>query len=252
MTLLAERPTDPVAITRLEPEDPSLPEPVVRWLRAARPELDVRPDAIYLEGPARFKRGRLPYLPLRIRAWNRLGRERVSELEVRILGLIVMHGLDAYVDGRGITRVGSELSAGPRVDQAAFHVMFLETLLVPSAWGTDIRWEPMRAQSARVLVPFRDGVEEAVLTFDPVTGMPQTYATDRFKTVGGPKVWWTASLGPWRSFGPLSYPEAISVQWADDTVPWLQMRITRAGVNPDMAEPLARARAVLAGAGSAD
>jgi hypothetical protein len=247
MTLLLERPRTPIVPERPVPATSSLPAPVARWLRVARPELDARPDAIFIEGPARFKRGRLPYLPLRIRAWNRLGRDRVSELEVRILGLTVLRGLDAYVDGRGFTRVGSDVSTGPGIDQAAFHVMFLETLLVPSAWTPEIRWEPMRADAARVLVPFRDAVEEAVVTFDPATGLPQTYATDRYRTPDRPKVWWTAMLGPWRSFGPVFYPETISIQWADDELPWLQMRIARASADPDMTEPLARARAVLDG-----
>jgi hypothetical protein len=237
----------PVRTVQPEPHD-VLPQPVLRWLRIARPELEARPNAIYLEGPARFKRGRLPYLPLHVRIWNRLGLERVSELEVTVLGVTLLRGFDAYVDGRGFTRVGGELSTGPEIDQGAFHVMFLETLLVPSAWPASIRWEPLHADAARVEIPFGDGTERADLRFAPDTGLPAAYTTQRYKVTGGPKVAWTAQLAAWRSFGALAYPSQLAIQWADEPQAWLRMEISRAILEPPMAEPMARARDVLAGA----
>jgi hypothetical protein len=224
---------------------PPRPEPVQRWLACTPHELGRVPRAIYLDGSARFKRGRLPYLPLDIRVWTRLGFDRVSELEVRIGGLTVMRGFDAYVDGRGFTRVGSELSRGPTVDQGAFHVMFLETLLVPGAWPTDIRWEPIDADAARVVTPFAGDHETALVAFDRATGLPVTYRTDRFKAPGLPKVPWTAWVGEWRDFGSLFYPSRLEATWADDEQPWLKFRIEHATRDPSMEEPLARARAVL-------
>jgi hypothetical protein len=218
----------------------------VRWLRIARPEREVPLQAIFLAGPARFKRGHLPYLPLDIRIWTRLGSARVSELEVRIAGLTVMRGLDAFVDGHGFTRVGSELSTGPAVDQGAFHVLLLESLLVPSAWPPTLIWEPVSADTVRVTTPFAGGHEEALLTFNPVTGLPREYRTDRFKA-DGRKVSWTALLDDWRDFGNLFYPSWIEAQWADERQPWLKMEIIEARRDPPMDEPLSRARAVLAG-----
>jgi hypothetical protein len=228
----------------------SLPPPVQRWLRIARPELHARPTTIYLEGPARFKRGRLPYLPLHIRIWNRLGHDRVSELELRVLGVTLLRGLDAYVDGRGLTRIGSQLSTGPEIDQGAFHVEFLETLLVPPAWPADIRWEPIDDDTARVVTPFGGGTEQAVVWFDPVSGLPASYTTDRYKRPGGPKVRWTASMASWRAFGALDYPTELVVRWSDEAQPWLRMRISTAALDPSISEPMARAREVLAGASS--
>jgi hypothetical protein len=225
-----------------------MPPPVERWRHLATSRLPDPPTAIYFDGPARFKRGRLPYLPMRIRTWNRLGVERVSELEVGLLGVTLMRGLDAYVDGRGFTRVGSELSIGPEVDQGAFHVMFLETLLVPAAWPADIRWEAVHSGAARVVVPFGAGTERADLEFDPNTSLPSLYATDRFKVPGGPKVRWTATLASWRAFGALDYPTELEVRWSDEPQPWLRLRITSAILNPSTSGPMARARAVLASA----
>jgi hypothetical protein len=232
------------------PPDLALPPLVQRWRHLATSRLAVSPSAIYLEGPARFKRGRLPYLPMRIRIWNRLGVERVSELEVGLLGLTLMRGLDAYVDGRGFTRVGSELSVGSEVDQGAFHVMFLETLLVPAAWPPDVRWEAVHSGAARVGIPFGAGTEWADLEFDSNTGLPTSYATDRYKRPGGPKVRWTVSLASWRAFGALDYPTEFVVRWSDEAQPWLRMRISTVVLDPPTAERMALARAVLGSAPS--
>ena len=221
------------------------PEPVQRWLARTPPEPGLPPRSIYLDGSARFKRGRLPYLPLDIKVWTRLGFDRVSELEVRIAGMTIMRGFDAFVDGRGLTRVGSELSRGPTVDQGAFHVMFLETMLVPGAWPTDIRWEPIDADSARVVTPFAGGHEMAVVGFDPATGLPASYRTNRFKAPDLPKVPWTATVGEWRDFGSLFFPSRLEATWADEEQPWLKFRIEHARRDASMDEPLARARAVL-------
>lgn len=225
----------------------ALPAPVIRWLQAARPERWVVPGTFYLEGSARFKRGRLPYLPLDIRIWTRPGFDRVSELEVRIAGVTLLRGLDAFVDGRGFTQVGSELSIGPSVDQGSFHVMFLETLLVPGAWPANIRWEPVDAGSARVIAPFAGGLEHALVSFDPETGLPASYRTDRYRTAGEGKVPWTGSLAEWRDFGTLYYPSLIEARWADQAQPWLKMRIARARINVPMDVPLERARRLLGG-----
>jgi hypothetical protein len=229
----------------LDSRSASLPAPVARWLRHARPKLSVVPQTIYLEGAARFKRGRLPYLPLDIRIWTRLGFDRVSELEVRIAGLTLMRGLDAFVDGHGFTRVGSELSTGPSVDQGAFHVMFLETLLVPGAWPADIRWEPVDADSARVITPFVGGLEKARVTFDLRTGLPAAYSTDRYRTAGEGKLRWTATVADWHDFGTLFYPRLVEARWADQPQPWLTMRIERASIDFPMDEHLEQARRVL-------
>lgn len=241
----SSRAVSPHRSLRDAPDAPVLPAPVRRWLARAKPERDAPTRTIYLEGPARFKRGRLPYLPLDIRVWTRLGFDRVSELECRIAGLTIVRGLDAFVDGEGFTQIGSELSAGPEIDQGAFHVMFLETLLVPGAWPAEIRWEAVDAHSARVVTPFADGQETALVTFDPATELPATYRTDRYRAVGEPKIPWTATLGEWQSFGPLYFPSRIDARWAVDPQPWLRMRITHAAANVVMDEPLARARTVL-------
>jgi hypothetical protein len=222
-----------------------LPEPVKRWVELAGRPGQPAPRTIYLEGPARFKRGRLPYLPMHIRIWNWLGHDRVSDLEVRLLGVTVMRGLDAYVDGRGFTRVGGTTDHGPEIDQGSFHVVVVETLFCPDAWPAELRWESIDANCARVVFPFRDGPESAVVCFDPATGVPTSYTADRHRAVGGPKLPWTAWMSGWREVAGVMSPSRIEVQWSDAPQPWLTMRIETVRANEPMEEPLARARAVL-------
>lgn len=241
--------TETVPVTRGGPKRRRgarpLPKPVQRWVSlASRPDRPV-PRIIYLEGPARFKRGRLPYLPMRIRIWNSLAHDRVSELEVRVLGLTVMRGLDAYVDGRGFTRVGGTTDHGPEIDQGSYHVVIVESLFCPDAWPAELRWEPIDANSARVLFPFGDGEESAVVRFDPATGFPASYTTGRHKGAGAPKVPWTAWMSGWREVDGVMAPSVVEAQWSYDPRPWLRMRIETVRANAPMEEPLAKARAVL-------
>jgi hypothetical protein len=69
-----------------------------------------------------------------------------------------------------------------------------------------------------VATPFAGGFEEALLAFDPATGLPCSYRTDRFK-IGGQKLPWTAQLADWRAFGTLDYPSRIEARWADERQP---------------------------------
>jgi hypothetical protein len=99
-------------------------------------------------------------------------------------------------------------------------------------------------------VPFGAGTERADLEFDPNSGLPTSYATDRYKRPGGPKVRWTVGLASWRTFGALDYPTEFVVRWSDEPQPWLTMRVSTAALDPSISEPMARAREVLAAASS--
>ena len=68
-------------------------------------------------GSGRFRQRPLPWLPFANTIWLRPGVDRVSDMFVRIGPITVMKVLDAYVDGRGITKFLSRADTGPRVDQ---------------------------------------------------------------------------------------------------------------------------------------
>ena len=140
-------------------------------------------------GSGRFRQRPLPWLPFANTIWLRPGVDRVSDMFVRIGPITVMKVLDAYVDGRGITKFLSRADTGPRVDQGAMHPMLCESLMFPSCWSRTpgFAWEPVDADTARVHMPFGAGFEVASVGFDPDTGFPATFETMRFKGKDGPR-----------------------------------------------------------------
>lgn len=172
-------------------ERSDLPLPVRRFLEAAYPEIRPGPKTIRLDARGTPRRRPLPALPFATRISVRPGRDRVMEISLGPVTLL--RGLDAYLDGRGFTRVGRKLEAGPPFDQGAFHTLVLETLFVPSAWERlRLTWEAVDETVAHLLIPFRDGVERATVRFDPGAGLPTSYETRRHKGPG------PGSTGGWR------------------------------------------------------
>jgi hypothetical protein len=222
-----------------EPAD--LPAPVERFAELVRG--DGEPRTMLVEARGRFRRRPLPWLPIRTRAFVALGADRVMDIDVRVAKIHVLSGLDTYVDGRGLTRVGRRATIGPETDQGAFHTVVVETLAFPGAWGNaGFDWEPVDARSARLRVPFGDGVEIATVGFDPATGFPIAYDVPRFKGPGAPKVGWHVDMGEWRAFGRVWSATSVAATWADEPGAWYRSRVERIVPDIDMTDALARAR----------
>lgn len=225
-----------------------VPEPVVRYLEVAYPNGASEVGTAVMEGSGRFRIRPLPWLPVRNTISLHPGVDRVSDMLVGIAPLTVLKVLDAYVDGHGITKVLRKADVGGEIDQGSVHPMLCESLTFPSSWSRmpGFAWEAVDRATARMLLPFQAGTEIATVTFDPVTGLPATYTTPRFKQVGGPKVDWRIDALEWGRSGVVSMPRRLVVTWADEPGPWLDLRFTRVVTDLDISEPIARARAAIA------
>ncbi len=225
-----------------------LPLPVTRWLEAAWPYGVGRLRSIALSGPLRIRRRRM-WLP---GDWNMhfaLGEGYVSDLRVGLGPLTAVRGLDLFVDGTGMTRVGTETSMGPEIDQGAFIALWAESILFPSAWASlpGLRWTPVDDTRARVELPFLGGTETATLHFDPrVTSFPVAFEADRHKVPGGPKIGWRAHYEDWQWPDGLAMPTRMVVTWDDEPGPWLDMRVESMTLDEPMARHLERARVAIA------
>ncbi len=82
-----------------------LPLPVVRWLEVGWPDGIDDVESLEIAGPLRIRRGRL-WLPGDATMRFQLGVGYVSDLRIGLGPLTAVRGLDAFVDDRGITRVG--------------------------------------------------------------------------------------------------------------------------------------------------
>ena len=234
--------------TLLERTSTELPLPVARWLEVAWPHGVGRVRSIALSGPMRIRRRRM-WLPGDWTMHFALGKGYVSDLRVGLGPLTAVRGLDLFVDGTGMTRVGSETSTGPEIDQGAFLALWAESILFPSTWASlpGLRWIPVDETKTRVELPFRGGIETATLHFDPkVTSFPVAFEADRHKGAGGPKIGWRAVYEDWQWPDGLAMPTRMVVIWDDEPGPWLDMRVETMTLEESTERHLERARAALA------
>lgn len=223
------------------------PGPVERWL--AQSTTDATPSTAAIEGKARFRReGKGLWLPIEAVMWHELGRNHVVDLRIGLGPLTFVRGLDGYIDGTGFSRISHTLDMGHEIDQASLLFMWAEAILIPSAWQgrEDVVWAPLDDDT--VVVSFTASASPVVaqLAFDPGSGMPHRFTTDRFKGPGSQPVEWVVEYVGWRPTDDgVSLPSLITATWADEPGPWFKMRIDRANPDTDVSHAMARGRRLL-------
>jgi hypothetical protein len=231
----------------------SLPVPVERFVQLVSGDRTPRVSTLILETDAWMRRPTLPPIPLAIRMSHRLGEAFVHRIRVGRGRLSLPFGMDAYVDGHGLMRVGPSVQVGPTYDDGALIAMWGEALVFPSAWleRPDVRWEGIDAHTAVLVVSGDHGDVPLTVAFDSRVGFPVSCEADRHKG-SGPRVRWSGRWSRWRSTraGVLA-PSRMDVQWADEELPWLELRVTSIELNGAVDEDLADARRVLVAASEA-
>jgi hypothetical protein len=228
----------------------ALPSPVARFAEIAARQDRAPVRTLVLETTARMRRPRLPLIPLEIRMAHRLGEAFVHDIRVGRGWWSVGFGMDAYVDGHGLMRIGRSVQTGTRFDQGALIAMWGEALVVPDAWldRADVRWEAIDPGSARLIVPGPQGAVPVMVTFDEATGLPTGCSADRYKS-DGPLTPWSGFWSDWRAAEDgLLAPRRLGVQWLDEAEPWLDIEVTSITVNAPVEDALARARLAIRGA----
>ena len=217
-----------------------LPAPVARFRALAADGAASSVETLRIETTAWMRRPWIPRIPLEIRMAHRLGYEFVHEIRIGRGALSFRFGLDAYVGGHGLMKVGPSLQTGIEFDQGALIALWGEALCIPSAWErrTDIRWEAVDERTARLIVDGPEGEIPITVGFDPLTGCPASCSAERYKAKG-PKVGWTGRFGDWHRFeGGVLAPGRFEVQWADEPYPWIEIRTTSVSVNARVEDAL--------------
>ena len=225
-----------------------LPPPVRHYLGIAFRADPPSVQTVVLEGHGRVRIGRLPRLPIRARMYHRPGRDYVGLIQVRVAGLPVLHVVDAFVEGAGITKIGPMTSIGPEIDQGAYLGMWPLPAAYPSAWTDGVAWEPVDDTAAQLRLPFADGVEVATVHFDPASGYPVRFEADRFKGASGRKVRWIGGSADWRLIDGIPVPGRITAEWSDEQGPWFELQIDRAQVDVPIDEALSKGRSAITAA----
>ncbi|HET9521041.1 MAG TPA: DUF6544 family protein [Candidatus Limnocylindrales bacterium] len=242
-------PLSTVTSPATDPGTPTLPAPVARFRELARHDGPPVVETVAIECHATMRRPRMPRFPLRIRMFHRVGRAFVHDIRMGIGPLSCRMGLDAYVDGHGLMKIGPSVQTGIEFDQGALIALWGEALGFPSAWDgrEDVRWEAVDDRTAILVVDGPEGEIPITVGFDPATGCPAYCEADRYKSKG-PKVRWRGASSDWRRFDGVLAPGRFSAAWADEPYPWLEIRIDSLQVNVPVDERLDEGRAAFPGA----
>lgn len=205
---------------------PDLPAPVRRFRELALRDGPASFETVVFVTGATMRRPALPPIPLRIRMAHRLGHDFVHDIRIGVRRASFRFGLDAFVGGRGVMRIGPMIDAGPEFDEGALIAMWGEAMIFPCSWERldGLRWEPVDDSNAVLVIPHA-GAEVRITIGFGATGLPASFQADRHKG-HGPKVGWTGTYGDWRRYpsGVLA-PGTFTVKWDDEPAPWLEIRI---------------------------
>ena len=131
----------------------ALPQPVARFRDLVDDTIPV--ETVVIEATAVMRRPGVPPIPLEIRMAHRLGYEFVHDIRLGRGRYSFRFGLDAYIGGHGLMKVGPWIQTGAPFDQGALIALWGEALGFPSAWEhrDDVRWEAVDDMTARLIVP---------------------------------------------------------------------------------------------------
>ena len=225
---------------------PPLPEPVRRFVALAGPTRGVGPVTVVIDTEAWMWRPGMPRIPLEIRMSHVLGDAFVHDIRIGRRPFAIRFGLDAFIDGHGLVRIGRTVRSGPAIDQGALIAMWGEALVFPTAWigRSDVWWTPIDDRSARLVVTGLAGPIPLDVRFNPATGLPSSCEADRYKDAG-PLMRWTGEWINWRPTGRGALvPRRMRVRWMDEAQPWLDIQVRGVAFDPPVEAELDRARRI--------
>jgi hypothetical protein len=158
-------------------------------------------------------------------------------IEVTGFGRRLLAVNEWFLDGSARLELPFGVMQGPKVDQGANLALWAEAGWFPAIWLTDhrVRWEPVGADSARLLVPFGDGSEELTVTFDRATGLLQRMESMRFKgEEAATRTGWSNEALDWAELDGLTVPMTTTVTWEDESTPWARLRTEALLLNADL------------------
>jgi hypothetical protein len=218
-----------------------LPAPVARFARAAfAGSLPVTGTAI-ITGRGTLTLGPVTF-PARFRFIERGGRDYRHYIECTWFGLPLFKVNEWYVDGRLRQQlpVGTIANA-PKADRAASLALWGEMVWLPSVLLTHprIRWEPIDARSARLVVPASEGEDALTVAFNEQTGLISSMTAQRYRSARDEATMpWRVDLPDWTQFGGIHVPSAASITWLDQGKPWFVMQIETLSYNGDVSQAI--------------
>lgn len=203
-----------------------LPAPVARFFRQRYGAHIPVIHTVVVSGRGRMRPVGPLFLPMRFRFTHVAGQSYRHYIEVTLFGRPVLRVNEWFVDGQGSGEFPwGRVAQNPKWDQGANLALWFEALeWFPALLLTDprVRWEPLDAATALLVVPAGDGEERFVVRFDPDSGALQHFEVMRYKGGTGAKV---------------LYIDGI---WFDDGRPWIRFSIDEIVLNGPATTALSR------------
>ena len=207
-----------VDLEQTVPLPSGLPKPVERFYRLKYGERVPVIRSVVWSGRGTIKPFGVP-LPIRFRFYHDAGQDFRSEIDATFFGLRLFRATETLIDGRGWANTPGGVEAGEKIDQANTLRMWAEYILwAPSVLLTDprVRWEPVDAATAVLVVPFGQGEERFIVRFDPGSGEFQYFEAMRYPSSKREKALW------------------INGTWFEDGKPWANFVIEETLYNVDV------------------
>jgi hypothetical protein len=218
------------------PGSGALPAPVARFFQVSCGDrLPIITSAI-LSGRGSLRLGPIRF-PARYRFTHQAGQGYRHYIETTFFGRPLFRVNEWYLDGQcrmelpvGVIADDEKTNAGANL------ALWGESVFLSPLFLTDarLRWEPVDATHARLVVTGGDGFD---VTFDEATGLISSMAAPRWKKpTDTAKTLWRIDLGDWRRFSDVMVPASWALTWADEAGPWFSGTLEEAVYNADVTE----------------
>ncbi len=221
----------PAAIETI-PMPEGLPAPVERFMRMEYGEnIPVYKTVVYSgRGTVRFMG---ITFPSRIRFTHLVGQGYRHYMEATVWGYPLFKVNELYLDVH--TRLElpfGTLEDAPFTQSAANLGLWAEAFTYPAAFVTSpgVRWEPIDETSARIYVPFGEGEQSLVVSFDPISGELTRIEALRHRDEKSGEMRW------WGDIREVNGEPVFGVTWEDEGSAWLIGTVEEYVFNADTTE----------------
>ncbi len=217
-----------------------LPAPVQRFFEIVfEDEVPVVKTAV-IQGRPRVRVNRL-WMPVRYTSYFNSGYDYHRDMEVTWFGMPIGGGYEAFVQGTASAEMFGQVDPGSEsLNQGANLAVWAEGFWTPSIFITDprVRWEAISGTQARVYIPFEDGEDSLLLTFDPETGLLTEFQAMRYKGNAAGKTSWRGIPEKWERFDGILIPSQSSIIWADEGTSWATWTVENVQLNVNVSNKL--------------
>lgn len=168
------------------------------------------------------------WLPHRMRIIHQAGQNYYTMIQPTFFGYPVVTLLDTYLNGVAHVDQPGFPDNHPKMNTASNLALWAESVDLPSIYLTDsrVRWEPIDATHARLVVPSPEGSDSFTVTFDEKTGQVAAMEALRWRNPDdtAKSRWKTAASGG-----------VGKVTWNDEA-PWFDMQVEQVLLNVDVSQ----------------